>query len=236
MKGAFCMPQKGRISDIEKLRIVERCESGEITIAEAARICESNTDSIYRWISRYRSEGALSFAARAQNRVYSTELKREAVKAYLSNQGGLRKICEIFHISDTRILRRWIKVYNSGESFTVKMSGGSRMKNTRKTTQEERIEIAKACIESENNYGFIASKYGVSYQQARTWTLKFKELGNEGLEDRRGQLKRDQTPRTELEQAQIEIERLKHRLYMTKMENDVLKKLQEIERRDALDK
>lgn len=60
------------------------------------------------------------------------------------------------------------------------------MKNTRQTTQEERIEIAKACLESGNNYGEIALKYNVSYQQVRSWTMKFKEKGPAGLEDRRG--------------------------------------------------
>ena len=35
------------------------------------------------------------------------------------------------------------------------------------------------------------------------------------------------------EKAQIEIERLKHELYMTRMERDLLKKLDEIERREA---
>ena len=110
------------------------------------------------------------------------------------------------------------------------------MKSTRKTTQEERIQIAKECIESDNNYGLVAQKHSVSYQQARTWTLKYKELGETGLEDRRGQNKRDQAPRTELEQAQIEIEKLKRQLYFSEMENNVLKKWQEVERRDVLDK
>ena len=76
-------------------------------------------------------------------------------------------------------------------------------------------------------------KIQVSYQQVRTWTLRFEEMGEAGLEDRRGKRKKDQTPRTELEAAQIEIERLKHKLYMAEMERDLLKKLDEIERRDA---
>ena len=48
-----------------------------------------------------------------------------------------------------------------------------------------------------------------------------------------GRRKKDQAPRTELEKAQIEIERLKHKLYLAEMENALLKKLDEIERRDA---
>lgn len=107
------------------------------------------------------------------------------------------------------------------------------MKQGRSTTQEERIQIAKACLESGKNYGEMALKYNVSYQQARTWTLRFEEIGEAGLEDRRGKRKKDQTPRTELERLQIENEQLKHKLYLAEMERDLLKKLEEIERRDA---
>ena len=82
------------------------------------------------------------------------------------------------------------------------------MRQTRSTTQEERIQIARECIASGKNYGELAIKYNVSYQQVRTWTLRFEELGEAGLEDRRGKRKKDQTPRTELEKAQIEIEQL----------------------------
>ena len=107
------------------------------------------------------------------------------------------------------------------------------MKDSRPTTLEERIQIAEDCIANGYNYGKTALKYNVSYQQVYQWAKKFKEMGASGLEDRRGQRKKDQTPRTELEKAQIEIERLKHELYMTRMERDVLKKLDEIERREA---
>ena len=72
--------------------------------------------------------------------------------------------------------------------------------------------------------------------QARTWTLKYKELGEARLEDRRGKRKYEQEPRTELEQAQIEITQLKHQLRMAEMENHLLKKLKEIERRETLSK
>ncbi len=108
------------------------------------------------------------------------------------------------------------------------------MKKARSTTQEERLQIVKDCLESGRNYGEMALKHNVSYQQVRTWTLRFEELGEAGLEDRRGKRKKDQTPRTELEAAQIEIEQLKHKLYMAEMERDLLKKVKELERRDAL--
>ena len=110
------------------------------------------------------------------------------------------------------------------------------MRKVRNTTQEERVQIAKESLASGKNYGEIAQKYNVSYQQVRTWTLRYMELGESGLEDRRGKRKKDQVPRTELEKAQIEIEKLKHQLYMAEMERDLLKKLKELERGELLDK
>lgn len=107
------------------------------------------------------------------------------------------------------------------------------MKQGRETTQAERLEIVKDCLSSGKNYGLMAQKYKVSYQQVRSWTLRFEELGGAGLEDRRGKRKKDQTPRTELEKAQIEIEQLKHKLYLAEGEIGLLKKLDEIVRRDA---
>lgn len=107
------------------------------------------------------------------------------------------------------------------------------MKRGRETTLEERIQIAKECISSGKKYGEMAQKYQVSYQQVRTWTLRFEEMGEAGLQDRRGHRKKDQVPRTELEEAQIEIEQLKHKLYLAEMERDLLKKLDEAEGRDV---
>jgi transposase-like protein len=75
-------------------------------------------------------------------------------------------------------------------------------------------------------------KYDVSYQQVYTWVKKYSELGEAGLEDRRGRRAAQQEPRTKEEEMQAEIARLKHELYMSNMERDLLKKVKELERRD----
>lgn len=72
----------------------------------------------------------------------------------------------------------------------------------------------------------------VSRSQARTWTLKYRETGESGLEDRRGKRKHEQEPRSELEKMQIRIAQLEHQLYIAEMENHLLKKLKEVERRN----
>jgi transposase-like protein len=199
-------------------------------LAEQYRI---DHGTIRDWITQYKENGASAFYSEEHNRVYSEETKRQAVEEYLTGEGSQREITAKYKLRDRSQLRQWIKVYNSGRGFRHRMSGGSRMKEARLTTVEERIQIAKDCLTNGGNYGETALKFNVSYQQVYQWVKKYKEMGNAGLEDRRGKRKKDQTPRTELEKAQIEIERLKHELYMTQMERDLLKKLDEIERREA---
>ena len=188
---------------------------------------------IEEWIVQYKHNGINAFLQEDHNRVYSIETKMQAVEDYLSGKGSQREITAKYGIRDRTQLRQWIKVYNSGRGFRQKMSGGSRMKEARPTTVEERIRIARDCIANGENYGETALKFNVSYQQVYQWVKKFKEKGDAGLEDRRGKRLKDQTPRTREEELEIEIAKLKHELYMTKMERDVLKKLDEIVRRDA---
>lgn len=110
------------------------------------------------------------------------------------------------------------------------------MKASRKTTEEERIAIVKDCLDNGLCYNDAAEKHNVSYQQIYTWVRKYTELGEAGLEDRRGKRKENQQPRTELEEMKIKMAKLEHELYRTKVERDLLKKLEELERRDAFRK
>ena len=228
------MPKKGKNTAEEKITLVREILDNRISTSEAARRAGVDFETVKTWINKYESEGEEGFVWRGQ-KVYSAETKAEAVIDYLRGGGSAQTICNKYKIRSTAILWDWIKVYNAhGDFDTVKYSGGgSYMKQGRDTTKEERLEIVKDCLASGKNYGAMALKYQVSYSQVRTWTRRFEELGEAGLEDRRGKRKKDQTPRTELEAAQIEIERLKHQLYMAEMERDLLKKLDEIERRDA---
>jgi len=224
--------------DIEKeVRVIREYREGRIGRKEAAEELCVSISEFRRKVRRYEKEGVAAFMPR-KPKIYSAELKRSAAEEYIKGEGSLEKICDKYGIRAVHQLRDWIKVYNAHGEFNriTHSGGGNYMKQGRNATKEERIEIAKECLASGKNYGEMALKYKVSYQQVRTWTLRFEELGEKGLEDRRGKRKKDQTPRTELEKAQIEIAQLKHKLYMAEMERDLLKKLDEIERRDAFHK
>ena len=229
------MSRAPKVSVKEKIRLVRLCMSGEMGVLEAAREAGVNHKTVSRWMVRYEVDGVDGLLPQEKNRVYSPGLKKKAVEEYLSGQGSLLEVSGRHKISNPCLLEAWIKVYNAhGDLNSVKHSGGgSYMKQGRETTQEERIQIARECYTSGKNYGEMALKYNVSYQQVRNWTLRYEELGEVGLEDRRGHRKKDQEPRTPLEEAQIEIERLKHELHKAEMERDLLKKLDEVVRRDV---
>ena len=103
-------------------------------------------------------------------------------------------------------------------------------KNTPQTTLEQRIHIVQECLANGKNYTQTAEKYQLSYQQVYTWVQKYLAKGEAGLEDRRGQRKKDQLPRTPEEEAAAKIAQLEQANYLLKMENDFLKKLKERER------
>ena len=229
------MPHKQKLSPEEKNKLVRRCIKGEISQQQAAREAGVRVSSVEQWIARYEAEGLETFLPHEKNRVYSSELKLAAVREYLSGNGSYLQISKKYKIRSATQLKTWVKVYNAHGGFcsVTHSEGGSYMKQGRETTYEERVQIVKECIESGKNYGAMALKHRVSYQQVRTWTLRFEEMGEAGLEDRRGKRKKDQTPRTELEKAQIEISQLRHKLYLAEMENYLLKKVKELERRDA---
>jgi transposase-like protein len=232
------MPKKAKISTEEKISAVESYLHGGLSQRQAAQKAGVKTAPFQRWLRIYRAEGPEGLRPHTTAQKYSPDQKLEAVKAYLSGEGSIGEVCAKRGIRSDSQFGEWIKEYNAHGDFNSKKKsgGGSCMKQGRETTLEERVQIAKECISSGKKYGEMAQKYQVSYQQVRAWTLRFEELGEAGLQDRRGRRKKDQTPRTKLEEAQIEIERLKHKLYLAEMERDLLKKLDEVERRDVSQK
>ena len=213
----------------ERIEAARICEEGKMSASKMSKKLGVRKSLVIEWIYRYRENGESAFT---ETKVYSAELKRTAVEEYLSGGKSLYAVSAKYGIQSYSTLKRWIKVYNSGGDLSQR-AGGCHMKTGRKTTQEERISIAKECLENECNYEETARKHNVSYNQVYIWVKKYKELGESGLEDRRGKRTEDQEPRSAEEEMKIRIAQLEHELYMTKLERDLLKKLDELERRDA---
>ena len=223
-----------KYSSEEKVQICEDYLSGKSSPSELCLVHglgRGRTPGVFwRWIAQYREYGEAAFIKSKGNRSYTKELKERAVTEYLNGNGSLLDICVKYNISSEDILSGWIKCYNA--HMELKDYEPKRevymAEARRKTTLEERKEIVDYCISHNNDYKGTASKYEVSYNQVYSWVKKYREKGEEGLEDKRGHHKSDDEV-DELERLRRENQRLKRQLEERDMLCELLKKVRELE-------
>lgn len=187
--------------------------------------------TVRKWKYLYETYGMDGLNKAKNWKPYSDELKRSAVQDYLSGNYSLIEVTRKYEISSGSVLEKWIKIYNSHRELkgTRKRTENS-MTHRRSTNIEERLEIVKYCLKNDKDYNKTAQKFDVSYQQVYQWVKKYMELGQEGLEDKRGRRKEEKELTSE-EKDQREIKRLERENELLRAEIAFLKKLEEIERR-----
>lgn len=226
------MGRKAKISYEIKFKFIEKYLNGNISQIGIARELGLHPSSIQGWIRKYKAFGPEGLKTIKKNTHYSSELKLSAVKDYINGKGSLADISLKYNLSCTGILTQWINKYNKCHKTCKPHNnkGDHIMTNGRKTTYEERIEIVAFCIANANDYNLTANKYKVSYQQVYTWINKYNRGGYEALVDRRGKRKKLEDL-SESEKIAAQLKLLESENRRLKMENDFLKKLDEIERR-----
>ena len=231
------MGRKPKVSYEEKIKACKDYLSGVASAKQIADGLGINTRTFEKLIKRYRTNGPESLMPKLKNSSYTKEFKINAVEEYLSGGGSHLDICIKYHIPSTHTLHHWIARYNDLkelEDYDPKPEVYTKMAY-RKTTQEEREEIVKYCIEHNNDYKNTAAVYDVSYSQVYSWVQKYLKNGNEALADKRGKRK-DETELTEVEKLQRQNKILEARIKELEMEAVLLKKVQEIERRRSSQK
>lgn len=225
------MPQKGKLSSEDKIAVVEKYLSGGLSLSGFEAQYAINGRTLQDWVRKYQSEGPGGLIIRSEQRRYDPDMKRKVAREYLDGGMSLRELCSKYHISDKRIVQRWVQKYTDCEAFKVRYTGGeSRMTKGRSTTLEERIEIVSYCIEKGRDYRAAIEKYQVSYQQVYSWVRKYEASGVDGLRDKRGRSKPVEEM-SEVERLLAENRLLQAENKRKEMEIDILKKLQELERR-----
>ena len=230
------MSRKSKIDPALKVELVERYLEGEISAKEAGRLAGlagNGADTFLKWVNIYRNEGPAGLLEQSHNRHYSEETKLQAVYDYLDGKGSQMVIAARYGLRSKRQLQMWLKEYNThGEIKSRTSGGGSYMRKARQTTPEERLEIVQDCLANNKNYGAAALKYNCSYQQVRNWVLRYEKMGSAGLEDRRGRRAGTQPARTPEEELRDKIAELERKNRDLQMENDLLKKVRELEMKD----
>ena len=216
------MGRKSKYSTEEKVIAVKEYLDGKDSMGSIAKRLNIALTSFQQWVKNYKAMGPDAFLT-DQNKHYSKAEKEQAVAAYLAGEGSYLDICQKYKIRSTRQLRSWIKKYSGHEELKASGTGGIIiMAKGRKTTFEERVESASYCISHDHNYSETAEKFGVSYQQARNYTVKYEKDGISALQDNRGKRKPEDSL-TEIEKLRAELKLEKAKRQKAEMEASFLK-------------
>lgn len=218
----------------ERIQAVELVINQDESLSKVSKDFGVNYHTLDSWVYKYKEGGIDGLKESRTWKRYSKSLKLQAVQDYLSGEYSLRECCRKHGISDTKVLRQWIKRYTSGRAIKSTSKGTSTMTKGRKTTHKERLEITQYCLAIDKNYQETAEKYQVSYQQVYQWVQKYEKDGSGGLIDRRGRGLESKSNLTDAEKLVLENKALTERNKYLEAEIGLLKKLEEIERRDNL--
>lgn len=227
----------GRISKYSKelkISIVQKYLNGEGSTVMLEKETGITSALIGKWIKKYNHYGPAAFNTTTKNASYTKEFKEKVVLEYLNGEGSYMDLSLIYNVSNS-LISQWVKVYNNHMELKDYIPGGDvYMMKSRKTNQKERLEIVEYCISKHYDYKTTAKIYEIPYANVHNWVKKYKELGEEGLIDKRGQHKTDDEL-DEVELLKRQLKKMKHQYEMSQLEVRLLKKAEEIERRRSIE-
>lgn len=216
--------------------MVKRYLNGEGSLYTLAKELYCDHSVLRRWVKMYEAFGEGAFDTSTTNASYTKEFKEKVVLDYLNEGGSYINLAIKYGLSSPSSIKRWVKDYNSHIELRDYIPGGENiyMTKSRKVNKEERIEIVKYCLEHDLDYKTTAKVYETSYANVFNWVKKYKEKGEDGLGDKRGRHKSDE----EIDEVTLlrrQLKQKEHELEMALLENKLLKKLDEIERRRSIE-
>ena len=211
------MGRKAKYSKEFKLNVVNKYFNGQDTSTSIAHELKIHPSIINEWINEYRDLGEEAFKLVGENNNYYTkEFKEKVVLEYLNGNMSYKKLANKHRIPSHATIIKWVNDYNSHiELKDYDPKPEIYMAEKLKTTLEERIEIVKYCLEHNRDIKGTAVHYGCNYAQLRQWVIKYEELGEEGLIDKRGKRKN--------EEELSELEKAKRRIAQLERQNKELK-------------
>lgn len=228
------MGRKAKYTFEQKLKAAEEYISGQKSAKEISAELSMGKHGKVRvreWANQYRENGPDILQEKRTNAAYSKEFKTQVVEEYLSGSISINNLAAKYGIRSATQINNWISKYNSYEELRdYDPHPEVYMAKKRKTTLEERIEIVQYCIDHQKNYKETALKYDCSYPQVYQWVRNYEANGADGLNDNRGRRKQEEEL-SETEKLQRRIKQLEHELLMKERENELLKKVDEFERR-----
>ena len=222
------MSRKAKYTLEQKVQACEDYISGNksaIQIAKELDMPSSGKRYILGLVRIYRENGYEAFLSNNHNSHYTKEFKLMVVQEYALGLGSITDLAIKYKIKSDSTVTNWISKYNRQEELQdYKPAPEVYTMKTRKTTKEERIKIVKWCLDHNNDYKKTSDEFKCSYAQVYQWANKYKNDGEDGLSDRRGQRKAEEKLTGE-EKLRKENVRLNRRNEELEREIELLKKL-----------
>jgi transposase len=226
------MGRKPKHNKETKLLAVHQYQQGLKSIIELSNELLAGESTIRNWIKSYEILGEQAFDYTNRNKSYSLEFKLQVINSYLNGEGSYSELSKKYKIANDPIIFNWVSKYNRDIKIKdYNPKGYVYMAKSRKVSYEEKLEIIEWTIKNGLEYKLAAEKFETSYAQVYNWVKKYNEFGEDGLIDNRGKRK-DLEDLTEVEKLKREIEFLRRKNERLELEQEVIKKFQEIERRD----
>src|SRR5699024_6603038 len=137
-----------KLSALQKLNLIRLYQESTSSERAFSKLHNIGQGSIQNWMHLYDEFGLEGLNESRFNQSYSSEFKQEVVQAYLSGEGTLRGLTRRFKLRSKTQLQSWLSKYNGNEELRSSGVATRRIPMaSRKTTFEERIEIATYAIE-----------------------------------------------------------------------------------------
>lgn len=228
------MGRKAKYSEEIKIKACKDYDEGNFSFNDIAKMIGTAKEVVRRWYLKYKEHGSSVFKASNKQRLYSKEFKLTVIQASISGKLSQSYLAAKYNIT-TGLVSNWVnKWYNGIEIKGYYTKGDVYIMKPRKTTFEERLDIAKWVIANDMDYKAAAEKYSISYARIYKWTTTYINEGEGALESKkRGpkpRLEIDENDLTEIEKLKLELEKEKSLRERSELELEVLKKKEEFEK------
>lgn len=225
------MSKRTKYTAEEKVEILNDYGNGTASITDIAVKYKISVYAFYHWRYNYEKYGIDGLRESKKWRRYSNELKKQALQDYLSGKYSQGEIVRKYELPDKSVFKNWINKYNSHREITATPKGMKQsMTKRRAASWNEKIEIVQYCIANNNDYHKAAETYRVSYNQVYQWVKKYELGGENALQDARGR-KKAESELTSEDRIKLAMKKLEAENERLRVENALLKKLEELERR-----
>ncbi len=228
------MSKRSKVTFEEKIHAVEDYLAGKRNqkqIAQDLGLGKRGRSTVGLWVRRYREIGPDALQNPLHSKKYTRDFKEQVVREYREGKGSMEELCMRYGIPNHDTVHSWISVYDShGELKATPVASEVYMAKGRKVSKEERLEAIQFCLAHDLDYSLTASRYELAYWQIYSWVKRYQSEGKQGMSDGRDR-KRSKAEIDETEQLKRRIRVLEQELNDERMKNELLKKVQEVERR-----